>query len=224
MLAPSRPAARCVRPVHAALNIPTPLRAARRVAPAPRRRPHRPSSTPRMPAPRVAAAASSSPPHADDLLVIGPGVLGGLVAARWAAAHPAARVVGQTNSDAAHARLASLGVAPRVNADAEAVTGEAGKGPWPHVLFSAPPSGSPDYLASITAALALWDASARGAFVYTGSAAVFGEDGGGPCGDASPLVPRGASPRTDTLLAAEDAVLGAGGCVLRLAGLYHAQR
>ena len=222
LLARSRPASRCL-PAHAASVTPRP----RTAAPAANRRPNwAPAAPSPMPsASRVAASSPSTPPSSpDDLLVIGPGVLGGLVAARWAAAHPAARVVGQTNSDAAHARLTALGVAPRVNADAEAVGGEAGQGPWPHVLFSAPPSGSPDYLASIKAALALWNASAPGAFVYTGSAAVFGEDGGGPCGEGSPLVPRGASPRTDTLLAAEDAVLGAGGCVLRLAGLYHAQR
>lgn len=160
----------------------------------------------------------------DDLLVIGPGVLGGLVAARWATAHPTAAVVGQTNSTTAHDRLATLNITPRVNADAERTDGAPGGGPWPHVLFAAPPSGSPDYVASLKAALALWNADARGAFVYTGSAAVFAEDAGGDCGDASPLVPRGAAPRTDVLLTAEETVLQAGGCVLRLAGLYHKQR
>ena len=160
----------------------------------------------------------------DDLLVVGPGVLGGLVAARWATAHPTAAVVGQTNSTTSHARLASLNIVPRVNGDAEAGAPTPGAGPWPHVLFAAPQSGSPDYVASIRAALALWDATSTGAFVHTGSAAVFAEDGGGDCGEESALVPRGASPRTDVLLDAEDAVLSAGGCVLRLAGLYHKQR
>ena len=36
----------------------------------------------------------------------------------------------------------------------------------------------------------------------------------------SPLVPIGRNRRTDIILSAEDAVLEAGGCVLRLAGLY----
>lgn len=34
------------------------------------------------------------------------------------------------------------------------------------------------------------------------------------------MVPIGRSPRTDTLLEAEKEVLEAGGCVVRLAGLY----
>lgn len=36
----------------------------------------------------------------------------------------------------------------------------------------------------------------------------------------SPVVPIGKSPRTDILLKAEKNVLDAGGCVVRLAGLY----
>ena len=43
--------------------------------------------------------------------------------------------------------------------------------------------------------------------------------GGGGWQD-SPSVPVGRSPRTDKLLRAEEAVVGVGGCVVRLGGLY----
>ena len=138
--------------------------------------------------------------------------------ARASWAHPNAAVVAQTNTPTRHAALASLGLTPRTGADA-------GTQRFPRVAFAAPPSGSPDYVGAIQAALALWDSSAPGAcFVFTGSAGVVGVDDGSSADETSPTVPRGGSPRTDTLLAAEDAVLGAGGCVLRLAGLYHASR
>jgi nucleoside-diphosphate-sugar epimerase len=50
------------------------------------------------------------------------------------------------------------------------------------------------------------------------------EDGSEVNEDRCPLVPEGRAPSTDRLLAAEKAALGAGGNVLRLVGLYHAQR
>lgn len=44
------------------------------------------------------------------------------------------------------------------------------------------------------------------------------------CDESSPVAKLGVNERTDRLLAAEQAVLEAGGCVVRLVGLYHAQR
>lgn len=137
----------------------------------------------------------------------------------WKTKHPHAIVVGQTNTSASHDKLKSLGIVPRTNDQVD------GAAKYPRVLFAAPPSGSADFVADITKALALWDKDTPGAcFVYTGSAAVYDVDDGSQCNEDSPIVKKGASERTDKLLAAEDAVLGAGGCVLRLAGLYHAQR
>jgi hypothetical protein len=46
----------------------------------------------------------------------------------------------------------------------------------------------------------------------------------GECREDSPVAELGASERTDRLLKAEDAVLAAGGNVVRLVGLYHAAR
>ncbi len=44
------------------------------------------------------------------------------------------------------------------------------------------------------------------------------------CDESAPVAKLGDNERTDRLLAAEQAVLEAGGCVARLVGLYHAQR
>ena len=175
------------------------------------------TTTPPRPTAASAAPIPASP-SPDDLLIVGPGVLGAYLGVLWKAAHPGAAVVAQTNTPARHAALVSLGLAARTGAQA---TPER----YAKVAFAAPPSGSPDYVAAIQAALAQWDGAAPGAcFVFTGSAGVVGVDDGSAADEASPTIPRGASPRTDTLLDAEAAVLGAGGCVIRLAGLYHASR
>lgn len=44
------------------------------------------------------------------------------------------------------------------------------------------------------------------------------------CDEGAPTAKLGDNERTDRLLAAEAAVLAAGGCVVRLVGLYHANR
>lgn len=44
------------------------------------------------------------------------------------------------------------------------------------------------------------------------------------CDESAPTAKPGDNERTDRLLAAEAVVLEAGGCVVRLVGLYHAQR
>lgn len=69
-------------------------------------------------------------------------------------------------------------------------------------------------------AAALWDAAGGGAFVFTSSSAVYPESDGQPCDEGTPTHALGAAPRADPLLRAEAAALAAGGCVLRLAGLY----
>jgi hypothetical protein len=44
------------------------------------------------------------------------------------------------------------------------------------------------------------------------------------CDESAPVAKPGDSERTDKLLAAEAAVIAAGGCVVRLVGLYHGHR
>ena len=173
----------------------------------------------------VSESVIPSTPSGDDLLIVGPGVLGSYLGLLWKAKHPRANVVGQTNTETSHEKLRALGIAPRTNQGVSPGVAAAAGGKYPRVLFAAPPSGSADFVGEIQKAIALWDKDAPGAcFVYTGSAAVYDVDDGSQCNEDSPLVKKGASERTDKLLAAEDAVLSAGGCVLRLAGLYHAQR
>ena len=174
--------------------------------------------------PSVSGSVIPANPSGDDLLIVGPGVLGSYLGLLWKLKHPQANVVGQTNTTTSHEKLRSLGIAPRTNEEqAKAATTATAK--YPRVLFAAPPSGSADFVSEIKKAIALWDKDAPGAcFVYTGSAAVYDVDDGSQCNEDSPLVKKGTSERTDKLLAAEEAVLSAGGCVLRLAGLYHAQR
>eukprot|EP00873_Tetraselmis_striata_P042185 jgi/Tetstr1/462449/TSEL_007447.t1 len=169
--------------------------------------------------PTAVAAAAAARPGGDDLLVVGPGVLGSYAGMLWAAARGGGGVVtGQTNSDAAHGRLAAMGLAPTV----KPADGEAPPRRYDNVLFSAPPSGSVDYPAEVAAALGAW--TGAGAFVFTSSASVVALNDGGPADEASPTVPLGKSDKTDRLLRAEGAVRDAGGCVLRLVGLYHGAR
>lgn len=71
----------------------------------------------------------------------------------------------------------------------------------------------------------MWDG--RGSFVFTSSAGLYQE--GAAEDTALPVVVEDSavvedSPRQQRLLAAEAAVLAAGGCVVRLVGLYHSSR
>lgn len=149
------------------------------------------------------------------LLIIGPGVLGSVLGKLWTESSADASAVGQTNTTANHHRLQQLGITPRLKA-------QAAEGQFANVVFSAPPSGCEDYVAEIQEALRLWDGT--GTFLFTSSAGVFAVDDGTLCTEDSPVKAAGTSERTARLLKAEQAVLEAGGCVVRLAGLYHATR
>ena len=61
----------------------------------------------------------------------------------------------------------------------------------------------------------------KSGFVFTSSAGVFSEDGGGEVNEYSPV---GSSPRAQRLLDCEEIVTSNGGSVLRLAGLYLLRR
>ncbi|KAL6757910.1 hypothetical protein V8C86DRAFT_2613010, partial [Haematococcus lacustris] len=163
--------------------------------------------------------SASATEASSDLLVVGPGVLGGYAGHLWLGAHPGTTVVGLTNSTNNHSRLTHLGLQPMVKGVLEADR------KFPFVLFSAPPSGAADYAGEVKAALAHWDSAAPGAtFVFTSSMGVCSVDDGGLVREDCPLMAPGASPSSDRMLAAEQATLQAGGCVVRLVGLYHAQR
>ncbi|XP_057853587.2 uncharacterized protein LOC131063707 isoform X2 [Cryptomeria japonica] len=146
-----------------------------------------------------------------DLLIVGPGVLGRLVAESWKKENPSCRVVGQTRSTDHHQELQNLGIKP-------CLKGTQTSERFPFVIFCAPPSGSGDYPDDVRAATLQWNG--EGSFLFTSSSAVYACNDNGLCVEDSPAMPIGSSPRTDVLLKAENEVLKVGGNVVRLAGLY----
>ncbi|KAL4528635.1 hypothetical protein Ndes2437B_g03182 [Nannochloris sp. 'desiccata'] len=163
----------------------------------------------------MASTSLTGSPSSKSLLICGPGVLGSYLAKLWLDDFGAGTVTGQTNTTNNHPTLSALGVKPRLKT-------EAGAEKFPFVCYSATPSGSEDYVSDVKAALNHWDGT--GSFVFTSSAGVYAVEDGSACDETAPLVALGASPRTDTILQAEQAVLDAGGCVVRLVGLYHRMR
>lgn len=164
----------------------------------------------------VRAYAERSP-----LLVVGAGVLGRLAAQEWRALNPNSDqlVYGVTRTRVDEERETAMlaeGIKHRYRSDVEADVRCGTR--WPYVLFSASPGGNDDYASAVASALKYWDTAAPDAcFVLTSSAGVYSEDNGGVVSEMSPV---GSGPRSERLLAAERVVLSAGGCVLRLAGLY----
>mmetsp|Transcript_40925 Transcript_40925/g.49667 ORF Transcript_40925/g.49667 Transcript_40925/m.49667 type:complete len:370 (+) Transcript_40925:234-1343(+) len=158
-----------------------------------------------------AAGGASS----NNLLIVGPGVLGSLVGQQWLKLFPDAVVTGQTNTTTRHSELKDLGIVPRTKE-------EAGEERFPYVIFCAPPSGSTDYVGEVRGAAGKWDGT--GGLVFTSSTGVYSNDTSFVYTEESPTIPAGTSPRVDKLLDAEAAVKECHGCVVRLAGLYHAQR
>eukprot|EP01025_Chloroclados_australasicus_P037683 TRINITY_DN384_c2_g1_i1.p1 TRINITY_DN384_c2_g1~~TRINITY_DN384_c2_g1_i1.p1 ORF type:complete len:312 (-),score=23.52 TRINITY_DN384_c2_g1_i1:311-1246(-) len=149
-----------------------------------------------------------------DLLVIGPGVLGGYLGHKWLHAHEGSKVVGLTNGDQNHSRISSLGLTPMIKEETQDLK-------FPNVVFCVPPSASEDYPGEVRRAIEKWDGT--GTFVFTSSIGVC-DVTDGKCDENSPLVPLGKSPRLDKMLLAEKHTLEAGGNVLRLVGLYHCNR
>uniref|UniRef100_A0A453AAU0 Uncharacterized protein n=1 Tax=Aegilops tauschii subsp. strangulata TaxID=200361 RepID=A0A453AAU0_AEGTS len=74
----------------------------------------------------------------NDLLIVGPGVLGRLVAEKWLKEHPGCKVFGQTASTDHHSELTDIGIIPSLKGST--ISQKA-----PYVIFCAPPSRSDDY-------------------------------------------------------------------------------
>lgn len=150
-----------------------------------------------------------------DLLIVGPGALGRLVAESWLKENPSCRVAGQTRSKDHHEELQQLGIKP-------CLKGSQTHEQFPFVIYCAPPSGSGEYPDDVRAATLQWNG--EGAFLFTSSSAVYDSNDNRLCLEDSPTVPMGRSLRTDILLMAEAEVLKIGGNVVRLAGLYKLDR
>nr|XP_029116739.1 uncharacterized protein LOC105032125 isoform X2 [Elaeis guineensis] len=151
--------------------------------------------------------SSSSVVGEKDLLIVGPGVLGRMVAEKWRQENPGCQIFGQTMTTDHHDELVEVGIVP-------SLAGTKAAHQFPYVIFCAPASQTADYPGDVRLAASNW--SGEGSFLFTSSTAAY------ECSDN--VVPIGASPRMDVLLKAENAALDAGGCVLRLAGLYKVDR
>ncbi|KAJ9154450.1 hypothetical protein P3X46_027781 [Hevea brasiliensis] len=160
-------------------------------------------------------AASSGLVGENDLLIVGPGVLGRLVAKKWRQEHPGCQVYGQTVTTDHHDDLIKIGINPSLK-------GTKLNHQFPYVIFCAPPSRTSDYIGDVREAALSWNG--EGCFLFTSSSAPYDCNNNGQCDEDSPVVPFGRSPRTDVLLKAEKVVLESSGCVLRLAGLYKEDR
>ncbi|XP_050218161.1 uncharacterized protein LOC126668945 isoform X2 [Mercurialis annua] len=158
---------------------------------------------------------SSSIVGEHDLLIVGPGVLGRLVAEKWRQEHPSCQVYGQTMTTDHHDELVKMGINPSLKETKPAHQ-------FPYVIFCAPPSRTSDYPGDVREATLSWNG--EGCFLFTSSSAPYDCNDNGQCDEDTPVVPIGRSPRTDVLLKAEKVVVESGGSVLRLAGLYKADR
>ncbi|CAD6238461.1 unnamed protein product [Miscanthus lutarioriparius] len=160
------------------------------------------------------AAVSSLSPRSignNDLLIVGPGVLGRIVAEMWKQEYPGCKVYGQTATTDHHSELTDIGIIPSLKGSVP--------GPkFPYVIFCAPPYRSEDYAGDLRVAATNWNG--EGSFLFTSSTAVYDCSDNGFCSEDSPCVPIGQSPRTDVLLKAENVVLEAGGCVLRTDAIF----
>ncbi|KAH0725747.1 hypothetical protein KY284_001612 [Solanum tuberosum] len=145
---------------------------------------------------------------ANDLLIVGPGVLGRLVAERWREEYPGSQIFGQTMTTDHHDELIKMGISP-----SSRETKFTSK--FPYVIYCAPPSRTEDYPGDVRDAALKW--SGEGSFLFTSSSAPYDCSDNGSVDEDGPIVPIGRSPRTDILLKAEEVVLEFGGCVVRLA-------
>ncbi|PNX96836.1 putative NAD(P)-binding rossmann-fold protein, partial [Trifolium pratense] len=146
-----------------------------------------------------------------DLLIVGPGVLGRLVANQWRQEYQGCQVFGQTLTTDHHEELIQLGISPSLNWTKS-------EHKFPYVIVCAPPYQSSDYHGDLRQAAESWNG--EGSFLYTSSSAPYDCNDNGLCDEDTPVVPIGRSPRTDVLLKAENIVLEFGGSVVRLSGLY----
>ncbi|XP_060197844.1 uncharacterized protein LOC132626850 [Lycium barbarum] len=156
-------------------------------------------------------ASSRGAVGANDLLIVGPGVLGRLVAERWREEYPGCQIFGQTMTTDHHDELIKMGISP--SSRESKFTSK-----FPYVIYCAPPSRTEDYPGDVRDAALKWNG--EGSFLFTSSSAPYDCSDNGSVDEDGPIVPIGRSPRTDILLKAEEVVLEFGGCVVRLAGLY----
>ncbi|KAF2287694.1 hypothetical protein GH714_002352 [Hevea brasiliensis] len=160
-------------------------------------------------------AASSGLVGENDLLIVGPGVLGRLLLRNGARVerlvvlvlnlflsilgqeHPGCQVYGQTVTTDHHDDLIKIGINPSLKETKPIHQ-------FPYVIFCAPPYQTSDYPGDVREAALSWNG--EGSFLFTSSSAPYDCNDNGQCDEDSPVVPIGRSPRTDVLLKAEKEV------------------
>lgn len=161
------------------------------------------------------ASSMSLPQTSDpekDLLIIGAGDLGYLIAAEWRVQHPKARIIAETRSPKTHLRLLAAGVTPALESD-----------PTPqkasNVIFCIPPPKIPNYdrlIRSATTRVATPDAR----FIFISSSSVHGDRT-----LITENTPLGTTTRAQLLADAEQVTLAMNrGAVMRFSGLYSLYR
>ncbi|MEL6182261.1 MAG: hypothetical protein AAFS10_25110, partial [Myxococcota bacterium] len=130
--------------------------------------------------------------------------------------HHNAQVLAETQTERTHMTLHDQGMSPRLRSDPPPQ-------PCPWVVFAVPPSSSEDYAEEARRTVSLWDrrSDGEGALVMTSSTGVYLHSDGEPCVESSPVADHA---RARRILDAEAVILDAGGCVVRLAGLYNQDR
>ncbi|KAK4425764.1 hypothetical protein Salat_1770400 [Sesamum alatum] len=145
-------------------------------------------------------ASSTGTVGATDLLIVGPGVLGRIVAEKWREEYHGSQIHGQTLTSDHHDELIKMGISPSLK-------GTQLTHKFPYVIFCAPPYGNPDYPGEVREATLNWNG--EGSFLFTSSSAPYDCSDNGSCDEDTPVVPIGRSPRTDNLLKAEKVALEA---------------
>ncbi|KAK4737768.1 hypothetical protein R3W88_001465 [Solanum pinnatisectum] len=124
-------------------------------------------------------ASSRGGVGANDLLIVGPGVLGRLVAERWREEYPGCQIFGQTMTTDHHDELIKMGISP-----SSRETKFTSK--FPYVIYCAPPSRTEDYPGDVRDAALKW--SGEGSFLFTSSSAPYDcSDNGSVDEDAASL-------------------------------------
>lgn len=143
-----------------------------------------------------------------DLLIIGPGRLGLLIASGFKLLAPESKVFLKFRSDDVDRKK-------RMEADGFAVLANNQDIKVENVVFCAPPTGNDHYAEDVKTGFKYLKPG--GLYIFTSSGSVMGENSGGTVNEESP---RARTERSGKLMDAEDIVLEQGGCVLRLGGLY----
>lgn len=148
-----------------------------------------------------------------DLLIVGAGTLGMRLIKQYKEEHPSARIVACTNTTKRHADLEALGAEPTLGLP---------ESTFPNVAFLATPNAK-DYNDLCSRTLDIWSAPAqRGRYIMASSIGVFAK--GVPEGTRlteADAINASSSNFSRTLVAAEEQVLGQGGTVMRIAGMYN---